>query len=271
MRKHFKGKHRLNKGFLLWGLIIIISLILNNNLLKETSKSFLIENNVKNLNLIKFDKDKILLFLGLNYKEKEKENVPVFNEVEMPKPKIYLYNTHQTEAYADGDILEASKILKESLESANIEVIWQQENIATILKERNLKYKDSYKITREFMEKVMSDEFAMYIDLHRDSSSKKVTTATIDGKNYAKVMFVIGAKHVTYKENYQLADNLNKLFKNFNNSITRGIYVRKSSSYNQDLSSNTILIELGGPYNTMEEIKNTISVITDIILYYVGE
>ena len=139
------------------------------------------------------------------------------------------------------------------------------------MKKNNLQYKDTYKVTRDLLINKMSEEFSIYIDLHRDSVSKDATTTEIDGKSYAKILFVIGGKHESYMENYSVCDKLNKYIKNINNKLTRGILVRKSSSYNQDLASNIILIELGSENNTMEEVNNTIEVLSEAISYYVNE
>lgn len=39
-----------------------------------------------------------------------------------------------------------------------------------------------------------------FIDIHRDSQRKKVTTATVNGKSYAKLVFVVGAEHANYEK-----------------------------------------------------------------------
>ena len=85
------------------------------------------------------------------------------------------------------------------------------------------------------------------------------------------MLFVVGGKHETYMENYNVCDNLNKFVKNINSSLSRGILVRKSSSYNQDLKSNVILIEMGSEKNTMEEVNNTISSLAEAISNYIKE
>ena len=59
--------------------------------------------------------------------------------------------------------------------------------------------------------------------------------------------------------------------KNNNNAFSRGILVRKNSSYNQDLASNIILIELGSQDNTIEEVNNTIGVLANALSSYINE
>lgn len=278
MKKHFKARKRKNKTFIIWFLIGLISLLVNNSLINKVSKSYLVNNDMKNLFNMKINSEKLLLSLGLNYKvaskKDEKNNddsQAVFKEITYSKPTIYVYNTHQTEEYTDGDVLKGAKYLKEKLEQNDINVIVEETNIAEALKQKNYNYKDSYKITRELLEKKINDNTVLYIDLHRDSSSYNVSTTQINDLNYARIMFVIGGKHESYTSNYLIADKLNKLLINKNNNLTRGIYVRQSSSYNQDLNTNVILIELGGPHNSMEEVKRSIDVLADVILEYIGE
>ena len=47
--------------------------------------------------------------------------------------------------------------------------------------------------------------------------------------------------------------------------------MRQSSSYNQDLNSNVILLEVGGPHNSMDEVKRSLALLADVILEYVGD
>ena len=81
-------------------------------------------------------------------------------------------------------------------------------------------------------------------------------------------MFVVGKNHNNYKDNYELASNLNKLIKNYNNKLTRGIYVKDNSAFNQDLNKNVLLIEIGGVENTSEEVSNTLNILSEVLEYY---
>lgn len=269
MKRHFRTRHK-NVKILKLLLFVIFIYGLSNYLFVSISHDFLfIENPIYNFRI---DRDKLLLKMGLNYKEKiipPKDN-PVFNEI-VVKPKLYLYNTHQSEEYDGYTLVEASNLLKEHLTNNGIEVIMDDVNIESIIHENNLKYKDSYKITRSLIQKQDINTIDLFIDLHRDSSKKKVTTATINGVNYAKMMFVVGGSHEKYMENYRLMDDLNKKVKNISPDLSRGIFLRKSSDYNQDLSTRVILIELGGVENTKEEVNNTIKLLSDILTDYLNE
>lgn len=281
MRRRFRGQKHKNHSFLFFVFLLISAIFINYKILDNVSYAYLVNDSTNKNKFFKYqlDKEKLLLSLGLNYKIKneKRENdenkppdIPVFNEEDI-KPKIYLYNTHQTEEYVDGNISQANEYLKKSLEARGVDVILDKTDIAATIKKQNLAYKDSYKITRNLLESTINSEISIYIDLHRDSSKKEITTSIDNDVSYAKIMFVIGGKHDTYKDNYNLCDDLNKILKSNNKTLTRGIYVRKSSSFNQDLASNIILIELGGPENTMEEVKNTVNVLADTLANYFKE
>ena len=54
--------------------------------------------------------------------------------------------------------------------------------------------------------------------------------------------------------------------------ISRGI-IKKSGPgvngiYNQNLSPNSVLIEVGGQYNTIEQVNNTMPILANAILKY---
>ena len=114
-----------------------------------------------------------------------------------------------------------------------------------------------------------------FVDLHRDSITREYSVATINGKSYAKVMFVIGTNHDNWQANYKLSNDLNNLIKKYYPGLSRNIMKKTGTGvngiYNQNLSPNCILIEVGGVDNTIEEVYNTIDALTDIIFKYLKE
>ena len=53
--------------------------------------------------------------------------------------------------------------------------------------------------------------------------------------------------------------------------LSRGIYKRSDVIFNQDLNPNAILIELGGVDNQIDELNNTLEILSKIIKEYLGE
>ena len=100
-------------------------------------------------------------------------------------------------------------------------------------------------------------------------NTKKYSTITIGEKNYAKVLFVIGTDHPNWEKNYNFANNLNNLTTKYYQGLSRGIIKKTGANvngiYNQDISPNCILIEVGGVDNTIEEVNNTMLALSDIL------
>ena len=270
MKRKFKAKKKIKYKVLLIFIFIMIIVFFSLNVVKNIDPVFLMTENYK-LFSIDLDRNQLLLKNGLNYNLKNEILKPVFMQNSSYQKKVYIYNTHQTEEYVDYDVLSASKKLKENLGDYGIDAIVEETNITDEVKKKNYTYSQSYRVTKELIEKNMSDDISLYIDLHRDSSNKKVTTVTINDEEYAKLMFVVGGKHKTYMENYRVAEELNKMIKNINENISRGLLLRETSSYNQDISSNVILIELGGPYNKQDEIERSLKILAEAINYYLEE
>ena len=202
------------------------------------------------------------------------------------KPIIYIYSTHDTEGYASSyfniynikpDVKIASYYLQEKLSDLGLNTIVEKRMIKDALNKNNWVYKDSYKASRIYLENTYQNNTSLkfFIDLHRDSSLKSKTTTTIDGKSYARVMLLVGLEHDNYNANLKVATDINNLIKAKYPSLTRGIYKKSGPGvngiYNQDFNSNCILIELGGQYNTMLEVSNTIDILAKILYDYIGE
>lgn len=276
MKKRFKAKKKIRLFTLFMFIIIMIITIVSFKIVIKIDPIFLLKQDYHFFTL-DFNRNDYLLKNGFKIIEDviDGNDIPVFDEMKTTSPiirkKIYIYNTHQSEKYADFDVLNAALNLKNILADFNIEAIVEETNITEEVKKNNYTYSQSYRVTKSLMTNYLNKDISLFIDLHRDSSAKNITTATVDGVNFAKMMFVVGGKHESYMENYRVSDAINKILKNNNNQISRGLLLRKSSSYNQELDPNVVLIELGGPENTKEEVLNTLQVLAKSIYEYLEE
>ncbi|MCI8794008.1 MAG: hypothetical protein HFI73_01370 [Bacilli bacterium] len=276
MKKRFKAKKKIRLFTLFMFIIIMIITIVSFKIVIKIDPIFLLKQDYHFFTL-DFNRNDYLLKNGFKIIEDviDGNDIPVFDEVKTTSPiirkKIYIYNTHQSEKYADFDVLNAALNLKNILADFNIEAIVEETNITEEVKKNNYTYSQSYRVTKSLMTNYLNKDISLFIDLHRDSSAKNITTTTVDGVNFAKMMFVVGGKHESYMENYRVSDAINKILKNNNNQISRGLLLRKSSSYNQELDPNVVLIELGGPENTKEEVLNTLHVLAKSIYEYLEE
>lgn len=207
-------------------------------------------------------------------------------KVDISKPIIYLYNTHQLENYNNKNlsiynitpnVLMASYILKEKLNKNGISTIVEDTNLSEFLNLNNWNYASSYKATRMLLleKRNKYDSLKYFIDIHRDSVNRDSTTVTINNKTYAKILFVIGLEHKNYEYNLEVTNKLNDLIKEDYPSLTKGIYKKSGKGvdgiYNQDIDKNCILIEIGGVDNTIEEVYNTLEVLSNVLTKFVGE
>ncbi len=207
-------------------------------------------------------------------------------KVDISKPIIYLYNTHQLENYNNKNlsiynitpnVLMASYILKEKLNKNGISTIVEDTNLSEFLNLNHWNYASSYKATRMLLLEKMNkyDSLKYFIDIHRDSVNRNSTTVTINNKTYAKILFVIGLEHKNYEYNLEVTNKLNDLIKEDYPSLTKGIYKKSGKGvdgiYNQDIDKNCILIEIGGVDNTIEEVYNTLEVLSNVLTKFVGE
>ena len=238
---------------------------------------------LKNNYVIKNDKtssddEKELMTLPTNYIKDPYDNKEIAN------PLVYLYNTHQSEEYASNHlesynvkptVMMTSYILREKLNNNGIPTIVEENDVTEFLRTNNWSYASSYKVTKLLMEdaKSKNEGLKYFIDLHRDSVKKSISTTTIDDKNYAKILFIVGLENENYKSNLNLTEQLNDLFNKKYPSLSRGIYKKQGPGvngiYNQDFSPDTILIEVGGEENTIDEVYNTCEAISDVLTEYI--
>ncbi len=222
--------------------------------------------------------------LTFTYDNTEYISDPVVKKI--TNPLVYIYNTHQLEGYEKDkmedynikpNVMMASYILREKLNKKNINTLVETGDITTLLNSNGWDYSNSYKASRYFIQDVISKnkDLKLIIDIHRDAISKKSSTVTIDNKNYAKLLFVVGLEHKNYEKNLALANKLNDLIKAKYPSLTRGILKKSGKNvngiYNQDLSENIILIECGGYKNTIDEVNNTMELFSEIVADYLEE
>ena len=210
---------------------------------------------------------------------KELEDYKVIkNEIkETSDPLVYIYNTHQKEEYIGNDltpnptVLTASYYLKDNLEKLGIKTLVEETNISEILDNNNWNYNQSYKASRINLEKIKEEypSIKIFIDLHRDAVPRNLSTVTIDNKEYAKVLFVIGKEHDNYLKNLEFTQDLNKIIEKNYPTLTKGILEKEGPGvngiYNQDLKENIILMEVGAQDNTIDEVTNTLDIISNII------
>jgi len=197
------------------------------------------------------------------------------------EPVVYIYHSHNIESfipeipaqqvYSDTkNVTLVGKELSRALKELRIPSIHDDTDIAGILKQRGLHFPDSYKVSRENLQKVLAenDSIRMVFDIHRDSTKRRESTIEIKGREYARIKFVVSKTSGNYKTNKrfgtQLHEQLEKLYPGLSiGVIEKGI--NPQNTYNQELHNNSVLLEVGGVENTLEETYRTIDVFAQVL------
>ena len=244
-------------------------------LLKSSNKSLKVKKeNILN-NIIKTISNPINI-VSSNYKglvkNKTLSQKSPIEKKEDNEALIYIYNSHQTEEYKPSNFAEysvsptvmaTSYILKEKLKEDGINSIVEERSIKDYLNANNKKYVYSYEASRSYMESSKNDNPSLkyFIDVHRDSLPRDKTTVEINGKNYVKIIFLIGLENPNFESNLEFTTRINNKLESMYPGISKGIYKKGGAGvngvYNQDFSANTILVEFGGPENTIDEVFNS--------------
>lgn len=227
--------------------------------------STLLNNTIKNVKQVEVETKKT------SVSDKKNENT-----IKKEEPVVYIYNTHQTEEYVDYSVYEAAKKLNDMLnKNSYYTSYFEEQSVKVFLEQNDMKYYKSYTASRKYLGEaiIKYPSLTYFFDIHRDSVLKNKSTLSYNDKSYAKVLFVVGTDNPNNQINYENANKLNELIKSKVPNISRGIAKHGGKGYNgvynQDVSENTFLIEIGGKENTKEEVENTINIIYEAILEYV--
>ena len=195
-------------------------------------------------------------------------------------PKILIFHTHGTEDFADtipGDtstnIVGVGEQLAQNLrEIYGIEVLHD----TTVFP-----YKTSYSMAREHVAKLLTEypSIQVVIDLHRDAPGTEKQTVEINGVTMSRIMFFNGLCQDQDGKPFEGLENPNR-FANLSFSLQMklladayypGLAKRnflKGQRYNMHLMPRYLLIEAGDQKNTVQEEKNAMGPLAEI-LYHV--
>lgn len=202
-------------------------------------------------------------------------------------PTVFIYHSHSWEGYLplinkdvkpsdassinnEENVVLVGTMLSNKLKEYGITAQHEEANMAQALRDKGWDYNNSYTLSRELVQTVSSQSksISYYIDIHRDSARKESTTTTINSKNYARLYFVVGQEHENYQENLMFAKAIHEKLEEKYHGLSKGIYLKTKAEgngvYNQDISSKSILVEVGGIDNDKDELSNTIDAFSEV-------
>ncbi|MGN1343894.1 MAG: stage II sporulation protein P, partial [Traorella sp.] len=233
-------------------VILLIVFISYSPLLHGISQTFIqldlnfdIFNQNKNIKPIEINQFNIMNMVKKeNIPKSETDSIPTDqNVIEVPQnldnqKRIYIYSTHQKEAYKDQkDVYQASLYLKETLTKIGYLVIVEDRNFTKELNDLGYDYNQSYKVSRSAINDALIEYqgFDLIIDFHRDSIPRNTSYIEKNGKKYAKMMIVLGGLSSHFKKIYANASTLFDKTNDIQKGIMKNILVREAY-YNQDIS-----------------------------------
>ena len=190
-------------------------------------------------------------------------------------PRVLIFHSHATEAYTmngtdiyeesdsyrtlntDQNMVRVGRDIVQILEAAGIEVI--HDTTLYDYPSYNDAYNRSYKGVAHWLDQYPSIQ--LIIDVHRDALATedgtlyKTVAGTVD--HCAQVMMVMGSDaggmpHPNWRVNLALATTIQKSLTDKWATLARPIVLR-TSRFNQQQSTGSILLEVGSPGNTLQE------------------
>ncbi|NMB30777.1 MAG: stage II sporulation protein P [Clostridiales bacterium] len=219
---------------------------------------------------------------------KEAKKKPDFKIKANKKPEVLIMHTHTTEGFEpyerdyydnshpsrtknlDKNVAKVGEALAKKLENAGIGVIHDK----TI--HDSPSYNGSYERSAETVKKILKENptIKVVLDIHRDAIQQQngdriAPIAEINGKKAAQVMIISGCDDGTmnmpnYLKNFRLASLFQQQIENDNKGLTRAVLF-DYRKYNQDLTTGSLLIEVGAYSNSLDHAVYSAELIGDSI------
>lgn len=200
---------------------------------------------------------------------------------------LIIYHTHGTESYHpdEGNNFRSQDESKNVTGIGNIVAANLEGNgiNLTHLQEYNdyPDYNSSYANSNYAVSQILSNSKKnILIDIHRDGAEEnsqyeavlsQVKTTYINDRAAATCTLVVGDKNGNYEQIKQTADKLFAIAEKMYPGLFRKIIVRPGAYFNQYLSDQSMLIEIGSSLNTLDEAQYSADLVSQILLEYIDE
>ncbi|MCY9659457.1 stage II sporulation protein P [Paenibacillus chondroitinus] len=196
---------------------------------------------------------------------------------------VFIYHSHNRESWipeltkitnpdlafdANKNVTLLGKRMKESFDKLGISATHSDKDYPSSVK--GFTYPKSYQYSKLTVKEAFATnpKLSYLFDIHRDSQGRDKATVTINKKDYAQIYFVVGEKNPNWEKNMEFAKKIHDKLNEKYPGISRGIFGKNSNGngeYNQSISPNSSLIEIGGVENTLVESYRTIDILVEII------
>ncbi len=203
------------------------------------------------------------------------------------KPCVLIIHTHATESYKNTGQYTSDDAYRTTDEAHNMVAVG--ERLAELLRaggisvihDRTLHdyptYNDAYTKARETIADYLAqnEDICLVLDIHRDAiadenGNQLPMTATFGNRRAARLALVVGTDaggqaHPHWQKNAALAAKLQTVLEGEFPGICRPILFR-SSRYNQDLTTGSLIVEVGAAGNGMSEALAGVEVLAKAII-----
>ncbi len=209
--------------------------------------------------------------------KEESRKIVDFTIENTSEPQVLIYHTHTTESFEPyvrehmdaefnyrttddtKNMIMVGNAIQAELEASGIGVI----HVTEIHDYPS--YNGSYARSRESIVPILEQypSIKVALDIHRDAISGEGFAAQpyveIDGKEAAQIMIISGCDDGTlnmpnYMMNFRFASKLQQQLEGDNEGLTRPILF-DYRHYNQDLTTGSLLIEVGSHGNTLDQVQ----------------
>lgn len=199
-------------------------------------------------------------------------------------PVIGFYNSHAYESYISEMAQRPERLADIATDDNGRNVVWVSRELARVLSEtygiatvhsgahHHLQGSNySYSLSRMTAERLVEEypTVQVLIDVHRDADGRDKTVATVNGQTVARVRLVVGRggnglDNPEYEHTRAFADAVFAAMERKYPGLARDIY-EQDTRFNQDLLPACMLLEIGGPENTMDEALRTAALMADVL------
>ena len=198
--------------------------------------------------------------------------------------KILIYHTHSQETFADSDndpstsIVGIGRYLTEILNNKYKIPTMHHEGVYDLINGK-LDRSEAYEFAKPEVEQILAENpsIEVVIDLHRDGVADTTHLVTeINGKPTAQIMFfnglsrtrvngdLVGMANPYLQDNLAFSLQMKIAAETKYPGFVRRNYLR-GYKYNMDLMPRMLLIEAGAQTNTVEEMRNAMEVLADLL------
>ena len=198
--------------------------------------------------------------------------------------KILIYHTHSQETFADSDndpstsIVGIGRYLTEILNNKYNIPTMHHEGVYDLINGK-LDRSEAYEFAKPEVEQILAENpsIEVVIDLHRDGVADTTHLVTeINGKPTAQIMFfnglsrtrvngdLVGMANPYLQDNLAFSLQMKIAAETKYPGFARRNYLR-GYKYNMDLMPRMLLIEAGAQTNTVEEMRNAMEVLADLL------